>query len=325
MKTTRKHLRVFCLMLCIAFLLVSCGSSEDLGSDTEISDSSEIIDSSTETSGMDASDVSAETSGTDNSDVSDAPSYLGVVEAKGLTFKLTEIDGKPCYSVSCLSEKDAITEVDIPSSVNDLPVRSIDDYAFHLCESLTSVTIPDGVTAIGTCAFYGCTGLTSLTIPDSVTSIGFSAFGNCSSLTSINIPDGVTTIDGWLFNDCKSLTAITLPESITGISDIAFAGCTGLTSINIPAGVTSIGSSAFYECAGLESITVSPDNEVYHSAGNCLIETKSKTLVLGCKNSVIPDDGSVTSIGVNAFYQLYRPNGDNDSGQHDEYRRHCVF
>ena len=46
---------------------------------------------------------------------------------------------------------------------------------------------------------------------------------------------------------------------------------------------------------------VSEGNPVYHSAGNCLIETESKTLVVGCKNSVIPNDDSVTSIGDWAF------------------------
>ena len=33
-----------------------------------------------------------------------------------------------------------------------------------------------------------------------------------------------------------------------------------------------------------------------------IIETASRTLVIGCKNSVIPDDGSVTAIGSYAFY-----------------------
>ncbi len=42
-------------------------------------------------------------------------------------------------------------------------------------------------------------------------------------------------------------------------------------------------------------------NSTYHSAGNCIIETASKTLIAGCKNSVIPMDGSVTSIGEYAF------------------------
>ena len=69
----------------------------------------------------------------------------------------------------------------------------------------------------------------------------------------------------------------------------------------IPDSVTSIDGSAFDGCTGLESIVVEEGNPVYHSAGNCLIETQSKTLLLGCKNSIIPDDGSVTSIGGGAF------------------------
>ena len=57
---------------------------------------------------------------------------------------------------------------------------------------------------------------------------------------------------------------------------------------------------AFFGC-DLLSITVSEGNTVYHSVDNCIIETASKTLILGCEKSVIPTDGSVTSIGDNAF------------------------
>ena len=46
-----------------------------------------------------------------------------------------------------------------------------------------------------------------------------------------------------------------------------------------------------------------PDNEEYRGIGNCLIETRSKTLLLGCENSVIPGDGSVEIIGEWAFYK----------------------
>ena len=75
-----------------------------------------------------------------------------------------------------------------------------------------------------------------------------------------------------------------------------------LTDVTIPADVTSIADWAFDGCSGLTSIVVEDGNPVYHSAGNCLIETATKTLILGCKTSVIPDDGSVTSIGYSAFY-----------------------
>ena len=66
--------------------------------------------------------------------------------------------------------------------------------------------------------------------------------------------------------------------------------------------MTSIGEDAFHECGGLKSITVEKGNKYYHSAGNCLIETASKTLIAGSNNSIIPTDGSVTSIGSWAFY-----------------------
>lgn len=51
----------------------------------------------------------------------------------------------------------------------------------------------------------------------------------------------------------------------------------------------------------IEKIVVAEGNPYYHVDGNCLIETKSKKIILGCNSSVIPDDGSVKSIGYAAF------------------------
>jgi len=65
--------------------------------------------------------------------------------------------------------------------------------------------------------------------------------------------------------------------------------------------VTSIESYAFLGCSGLTSITVEEGNTYYDSRDNCnaIIETKSNTLIHGCKNTIIPN--SVTSIGDYAF------------------------
>ena len=190
-----------------------------------------------------------------------------------------------------------LTSIEIPDSVT-----SIGDGAFYYCSSLTSIVIPDSVTSIGYGAFHGCSSLTSVVIPDSVTSIGDRAFYGCNSLTSVVIPDSVTSIGDRAFFGCSSLTSVVIGNSVTSIGDGAFYYCSSLTSVVIGNSVTSIGSSAFFGCSkNLESITVSSGNGKYHSAGNCLIDTANKTLVLGCKNSIIPTDGSVTSIGDGAF------------------------
>ena len=236
----------------------------------------------------------------------------------GLT-SITIPDSVTSIGYRAFSGCSGLTGITIPDSVT-----SIGSSAFSGCSGLTSITIPDSVTSIGSSAFYNCSGLTSIVIPDSVTSIGRYAFQRCRGLTSITIPDGVTSIESGTFFDCIGLTSITIPDSVTSIGDRAFDGCIGLTSITIPDSVTSIGEYgfswcrgltsitipdsvtsigewAFSYCRGLTSITVEQGNAVYHSAGNCLIETASKTLIAGCENSTIPNDDSVTSIGEAAF------------------------
>ena len=179
-----------------------------------------------------------------------------------------------------------ITTLTIPNDVT-----SIGSSAFRYCSSLTSVVIPDSVTSIGSSAFGYCSSLTSVVIPDSVTSIGEGAFAGCSSLTSVVIPDSVTSIDSYAFAQCNSLTSVVIPDSVTSIGSYAFAWCNRLTSVVIPDSVTSIGSSAFGHCSSLTSVVI-PDS-VTSIGSSAFGYCSSLTSV------VIPD--SVTSIGSSAF------------------------
>lgn len=181
-------------------------------------------------------------------------------------------------------------------------ITSIGESAFLGCRGMTELTLPNSVTSIGGNAFEGCSGLTELILPNSVTSIGNAAFVDCSGLTELILPNSVTSIGDSAFIICSGLTELTLPNSVTRIGDCAFYGCTGLTELILPNSVSSIGDIAFTYCSGLEKITVESGNSCYDSRDNCnsIIDTEFNTLIVGCKNSVIPN--SVTSIGYYAFY-----------------------
>ena len=215
------------------------------------------------------------------------------------------------------------------------PVTSIEAVAFWGSTRLTSIDIPNSVTEIGQEAFGHCPALTSIVvesgnprfdsrnncnaiietannvlivgckntiIPNSVTEIGNLAFDWCDSLTSIVIPNSVTSIGQGAFYNCEGLTSINIPNSVTSIGHGAFAWCTGLTSIVIPNSVTEIGVGVFDDCTGLASIVVESGNPRYDSRNNCnaIIETANNMLIVGCKNTTIPN--SVTVIGYWAFY-----------------------
>lgn len=103
------------------------------------------------------------------------------------------------------------------------------------------------------------------------------------------------------FEGFVNLEKITISEGITTVKGSSFCNCSALTDVYLPKTLSNISSSAFIECESLSSINISSENTSYHVSNNCLIKTNDKTLVLGCKNSIIPADGTVTTIGDTAF------------------------
>ena len=172
------------------------------------------------------------------------------------------------------------------------------------CQNLTSVSIPSKVKNIGYGAFIQYTNLNSITFEEGsmLEEIGMVAFG-MSGIKSINIPSSVKSIGMQAFAECPNLTSILFEEGST-LEEIrmgAFA-MTGISSFTIPKSVKVIESGVFMQCLNLTRLEVEEGNEYFVINGNCLIGLQTGMLIQGFNNSVIPDDGSVTSIGVEAFY-----------------------
>jgi len=220
------------------------------------------------------------------------------------------------------------TVLTIPSEIDGYRVTKIGGNAFSSCKTLTSVTIPEGVSSIGNKAFSYCYELINITIPEGVSSIGNNAFSFCEKLTSITLPDSLTSIGNGAFYSCDSLTNITLPDSVASIGANPFRDCARLTEINvspshpklsvidgvlfdhdeqklicypgaltaddyaIPQGIRSIGDYAFAYSSSLRSVTI-PDSLT--SIGNAAFYCSKKL------SSVTIPEG-VTSIGNEAFF-----------------------
>lgn len=183
------------------------------------------------------------------------------------------------------------TEVEIPSEIDGKKITTIEEGAFHFCDGITNVIIPETVTSIGDYAFHGCYSLTSIVIPNKVSRIGESAFHDCFDLTTITISDSVNDIGSHAFKNTRWLENKISENPLVIINHILIDGSTCEGDIKIPVGVTQIGAAAFLNCENIASVII-PDGvtSIRHSAfWNCNKMT----------NVSIPE--SVTSIEGGAF------------------------
>ena len=245
------------------------------------------------------------------------------------TTRIIQYAFKDCHNLETVTIPNGVTAIDkyafeccynLKSVVVPDSVVRIDEYAFYECSGIESITLPFVGTAKGniTNAYLGiifggrsyAAGEDNDSVPKSLKavvitggeSICFNAFKNCKYITSITIGNGVTSIGESAFSGCSNLESVAIADSVTSIGDYAFSDCSSLTSIAISSGVNHIGEGVLRGCSNVNSIVVDQNNPMYHSIDNCLVETQTKTLIAGCGSSIIPNDGSVTSIGRYAFY-----------------------
>ncbi|GEM_PF-1953718 len=231
----------------------------------------------------------------------DAPAPKTVVE--GITYQLvTPDEGDPyAETVRAQSTDGSAINYDLATIViqaevtidgTKYPVKKIGDSSMRQNNSLTSITIPEGVEIIGNSAFAGCEKLPEIKLPSTVTSIEAWAFENTKSFTSVpgsvTLPKAMTEIPGSLFRGsgiksfdlsgtdivkigdaaflgCPNLETLILGEKTKEIGSAwVFQNCTKLTTVDLKS-VEMIGTGAFAGCTGLTSITL--PNTIFTIAG----------------------------------------------------------
>ena len=118
-------------------------------------------------------------------------------------------------------------------------------------EEIIWLSLPEGLTSVGTMAFYDCVNLTSVSIPASVTEIGELAFCQNHSMVLLTLPEGLRSIGRSAFEQCEKLQDVRLPETLTTIGTHAFYYCESLAYVTIPASVKEMGSGVFAYCHNL--------------------------------------------------------------------------
>ncbi len=218
----------------------------------------------------------------------------------------------------------SLKELTFPESLT-----SIGDWAFD-CPSLERVSVGKNIKKIGEAAFIMCDKLSefvyrgtreawkSVTLGEDWKSRQFSIIKCLDGNIDLNAPpeyDGSQGLVYQLSKDKKSASLVKIGTCtdkniviastfggvpVISVAEGVFKDNQNITGIHIPATLTTL-NGLFYNCQNIVSLTVDPDHPSFYSAGNCIIDKQSKTILVGCNGSVIPDDGSILRIGMSSF------------------------
>lgn len=192
----------------------------------------------------------------------------------------------------------------------------IKDYAFYMCRTVETITIPSTITSFGQYSFSNCDLLNFITFPSSLTSIPDHCLNDCLNLKDCTFPKNIvfngsynlayisfnkiiltntnlTTIPERCCNGCYVPREIILPDSVTAIDTYAFSYCYSMNSITLPSNLTTLGTYAFDHCYNLTTIII--PNKVTSIPERCF--NYCYKLQISFANS-----SALTSIGTYAFY-----------------------
>lgn len=240
----------------------------------------------------------------------------------GLHYEIIPGADKTCVVTTWWSSVSKFTNLEIPSKITDdnsgeqYVVAGISENAFHGCDYLEEVSIPESVTKIGVAAFSDCTSLKTVSFPKSLVEIPDDCFAGCESLTTVALPDGLKKIGYRAFEGCMSLQTMELPSTLNILGEYAFKNCSGLNAINIPDLISELSEGLFYNCFELTNVGF-PDSltRLNASVFEGCTGLKSISLPMGvkeigesvfakCNNLAsieLPD--FLTKIGKNAFLE----------------------
>ena len=134
-------------------------------------------------------------------------------------------------------------------------VEYIEPNAFHQCQNLKSIYMPDSVTDDGGSIFEGCKNLQRARISASLKNPNIAMFNGCSSLAEVELPEGIESIGENMFSGCVNLTKINIPSTVQHLLGETFCA-SGIVTINLPEGLKTIGYDAFINCKNLRSLTI---------------------------------------------------------------------
>ncbi len=134
-------------------------------------------------------------------------------------------------------------------------LTTIGNGAFDGCQNLTgSITIPQGVTIIQDYAFNNCGFNGTLTLHNGIVAIGVSAFAS-HFRGELVLPKNLEVVSDETFYGCDFSGKLVLPEDLRVIGRKAFANNWRLSGVvEIPENVISISEGAFANCRSLEGV-----------------------------------------------------------------------